>query len=134
MFSFKEITNDDLLKSLRTIKTNASGADNISIAMLNLVMPYCIDTIRNLFNESIRIGEFPKIWKTANVIPIPKVTSPTSFSDLRPISILPALSKLFEKLLAVQIVNFLDENNILPDTQSGFRGNYSTRTALLLVE
>jgi hypothetical protein len=61
MFSFKEITNDDLLKSLRTIKTNASGADNISIAMLNLVMPYCIDTIRNLFNESIRIGEYPKI-------------------------------------------------------------------------
>jgi hypothetical protein len=133
MFSFKEITNDDLLKSLRTIKTNASGADNISIAMLNLVMPYCIDTIRNLFNESIRIGEFPKIWKTANVIPIPKVTSPTSFSDLRPISILPALSKLFEKLLAVQIVNFLDQNNILPDIQSGFRGNYSTRTALLRV-
>jgi hypothetical protein len=61
------------------------------------------------------------------------VTSPTSFSDLRPISILPALSKLFEKLLAVQIVNFLDQNNILPDIQSGFRGNYSTRTALLRV-
>jgi hypothetical protein len=95
--------------------------------MLNLVMPYCIDVIRNLFNESIRIGEFPEIWKTANVILIPKVTSPTSVSDLRPIHIFPALSKLFEKFLTVQIGNFLDENNILPTIQSSFRGNYSTR-------
>jgi hypothetical protein len=61
-----------------------------------------LNLLRNLFNESIRFGEFPKIWKIANVIPIPKVTSPTSFCDLRPISILPALSKLFKlKLLQV---------------------------------
>jgi hypothetical protein len=61
------------------------------------------------------------------------VTPSTSFSDLRPISILPMLSKLFEKLSTVQIGNILNKNNILPDIQSGFRGNYSTRRALLRV-
>ena len=66
--------------------------------------------IRNVFNANIRLKYYPKIWKVAEIIAIPKpgIDASQVFS-YRPISILPVLSKIIEKLI------YLDQANIIPD-------------------
>ncbi|KAJ4438908.1 hypothetical protein ANN_14862 [Periplaneta americana] len=76
---------------------------------------------------------YPQLWKTALVRPLPKVNSPTSAKDYRPISILPVLSKALERIIHKQLSDYLIEFNLLDPLQSGFRNGHSTSTALLNV-
>lgn len=64
---------------------------------------------------------------------MPKVPNPKVFSDLRPISILPAISKILERAVHLQMTSFLAEYKILSDFQAGFRAGHSTTTALVHV-
>ena len=74
--------------------------------------------------------KFPKLWKTAKIRPIPKISSPTSNSDYRPISILPILSKIFERIMLSQLKVTLEQHHVLNDTQSGYRQGHSCVTIL----
>lgn len=86
--------------------------------------------ITHIYNECINTQYFPKAWKRALVFPLPKINQPSQLSHLRSISVLPVLSKIFEKILELQIRKFLNCNNILPLKQSGFRSGFSCATAL----
>ena len=81
-FTFKLINNDDILNALKTIKSQALGVDNINIKMLLIIVPYCVDILKHIFNESITHGVLPDIWKIANVIPIPKISIPLSYKHI----------------------------------------------------
>ena len=74
---------------------------------------------------------FPDLWKTARVCPIPKVTNASEPKDFRPISVLPILSKIFEKIILQQLSKFIEEEAIYKSTQAGFRKGHSTVTLLL---
>ncbi|KAJ4428824.1 hypothetical protein ANN_25817 [Periplaneta americana] len=76
---------------------------------------------------------FPKIWKQAFVLPLPKVKVPTDPNDYRPISILPAISKALERIVHRQITNYMNEHKLFDKYQSGFRAGHNTSTALLKV-
>ena len=93
---------------------------------LNPVLP----VLCHIFNHSLCSNSFPNTWRQAIVIPIPKVPNPLSFSDYRPISILPFLSKVLERIVHQQLSSFLALNKILSPFQSGFRPGHSTVTAL----
>jgi len=82
-------------------------------------------------NQSLMKGVFPESWKTSIVKPLPKVTKPKTLKDLRPISILPAMSKIVEKIAVGQMVDYVNQKDILPKLQSGGRKNHSTCTALV---
>ena len=85
-----------------------------------------------LFRSLLRSGSFPPCWRLANVTPIPKGSSPTSNpSEYRPISITPILSKVFERLISRRIYRFVEDLNLLPRNQFGFRKGLSTMDALL---
>jgi hypothetical protein len=73
------------------------------------------------------------MWKSAEVLPLQKTTSPASPADFRPISILPALSKCLERVAHHQLSKFILNNNLLSIFQSGFRPLHSTATALLKI-
>lgn len=132
-FHFKTVDIYSVSKCLSKIRSNATGADGISIRMIQYSEVYLLKYITYIFNFIITSSTFPTIWKNANVIPLPKSCDPKEFNDLRPISILPTLSKAFEKLLKIQIDEFISIHQILPEHQSGFRANYSTTTALLKI-
>lgn len=131
--SLSEITIESLNKILNSIKSEATGSDGINIRMLRLVSPYCINLILRIINLSLRTGVFPDCWKVASVVPIPKVTNAKSFNELRPISILPTMSKLLEKVVEQQLRASIDNLNIIPMMQSGFRPNFSAMSALIKV-
>jgi len=75
-------------------------------------------------------GEFPDSWKIAHITPIPKICSPSSSSEYRPISVLPVLSKLFEKVLYYRVYSYLTEHNLINKRQYGLRENHSTEQAI----
>lgn len=74
---------------------------------------------------------FHKAWKIGKISPIPKSDNPSSNNDYRPITVLPILSKVYDWLVSIQIVTFIETNHIYSQTMSGFRSNHSTHTALI---
>ena len=130
-FTLKSVEEADVAKAILSIKSNAQGVDGISMDMLLMTLPQTLKIITFIINMSLDMSVFPQIWKTALVTPIPKVSNPAQLKDLRPISILPCLSKVLERIVYTQLFKSLEDNNILPAAQSGFRKGLSTTTALL---
>ena len=132
-FKFNEITGLDIKKVVKTIKTNACGVDDISAYFIKISIEHTADILADIINSSFTNKSFPSRWKQAIVKPIPKVTNPTKASDYRPISLLPAFSKIAEKVAAKQMSIFLQEHKLLDKLQSAYRSSHSTTTALLSV-
>ena len=88
-----------------------------------------IKPITHIVNISFSQGIFPKHWKPAVVVPIFKSADPHSVSNYRPISILPVMSKVIEKLVAEQLISHLNSSQLLHPMQHGFRAHHSTETA-----
>ena len=84
-----------------------------------------------LLNACLRANIFPDCLKKAHVIPLYKKDDPLDPGNYRPISITPALSKVFEKLISQQLTEYLSREKILNAKQFGFRPGYSTSDALL---
>jgi hypothetical protein len=132
-FDFRMATTEEISTALFSIKSKAVGTDGISINMLMYCHPFILPVITHLVNYCIETRTFPDAWKTSYVLPIPKVSSPSEQKDLRPVSILPALSKVLEKILNSQMKEYVEQCSVLPATQSGFRRDYSCNTALIKV-
>ena len=131
-FHFKYISENAIYTSLRNLKSKSSvGKDGISMKMLKEIMPSIIEPVKHLFNLSLRTGFIPESYKCAKIIPIHKASEKDRFDNYRPISILPAFSKLLEKLVCYQVVNFLEKNNIFYEHQYGFRKNRDTTQPLV---
>ena len=86
-----------------------------------------------LINNCLLNGIFPDQLKIAKVCPIFKEGDKNVFTNYRPISILPCLSKVFEKIISERLLSFIHKNNILTASQYGFRRNHSTLMAILKV-
>ena len=93
------------------------GAENLIAPMTAIV------------NNSIMEGEFPSQWKEAAVTPVLKKGSPQVLGNYRPVSCLPAASKLLEIVVCDQLSKYLESNGLLPGNQHGFRPRRSTMTA-----
>jgi len=75
-------------------------------------------------------GEYPDCLKISQIVPVPKRSSPSIPSQYRPISILPTVSKIFEKIIYARVSNFLNKNKLLTNFQYGFRNIVSTELAV----
>ena len=130
-FQLKETSEAVVLKHLQSLKTNkAIGLDNISARLLNCGAQSISHTITKLLNLSIRSGKFPGIWKCSQVSALFKSGDRTNASNYRPISILPTLSKILERVVHSQLHKYFNSTNVLSDNQFGFRSKRSTATAL----
>lgn len=118
-------------RSFGTIKSGAMGLDGISLNMLKLVFFRLLNQITFIINTCIISSHFPIAWKQARVVALPKTADPTEFSQLRPVSVLPTISKVLERILFNQLKQFVDNNNIISAHQSGFREHHSSTTVLV---
>ena len=121
MFNFLEITEEDVVNALSTIKTShGSGVDGISGYFIKTLITILARPLSYLFNCSLLNGTFPDSWKVARIAPIFKEGPTDDPSNYRPISVLPVLSRLFEKIVYNQLCNYLNENQFIYRHQSGF--------------
>ena len=84
-----------------------------------------------IINNFIVTSTFPGIWKITRISPIPKIVNPSQLKNCQPISILPILSKIYEKLVLQQMTEFIEKQLIYHKHQSGYRKNRSTTTLLM---
>ena len=128
-------TKEDVEVHLKTLKNfKATGLDNIFNIYLKKLPIKAIEFLTICFNKCSNLCYFPKVWKTAKVIPILKPKKdPKLASSYRPISLLPCLGKLFEKIIHEKIKEHVTENNIYINKQFGFRNGHSTSHQLLRV-
>ena len=98
---------------------------------MKLACPYIVPVILHLCNLSIRNKCFPNSWKTATITPLHKKGDHSDPTNFRPISILPCVSKILEKIIHCQLYKYLTDHNILTPQQSGFRKGHSTGTCLI---
>lgn len=132
-FVLSQFTACDVKKSILSISSNAAGGDGISRNMIVLILDEILPILCHILNNSILEGTVPSCWKEAQIIPLPKKSNPKSFSEYRPISILPFLSKVLERLVHNQLSSFFNQNMLLNPLQSGFRTGHSTVSALVKV-
>ena len=114
-------------------KSKATGLDKISARLLLESADLIANSLCSIFNRSINSGVFPDEWKCCKVIPLFKQGACSDLNDYRPISIIPVVAKVFERIIYNQIYDYLTKNGLLSDQQSGFRSLHSTVTALLEV-
>ena len=81
--------------------------------------------LTHIFNHSLSQGVFPDLLKLAKVNPILKKDDPHEISNYRPISLLPSISKVLEKIVHNRLHKFITKHKILNSNQYGFRKNYS---------
>ena len=115
----------------RLSASGAVGVDDMPISAIRSCLPAIIPHILHLINTSISTLTFPDAWKVAIVTPIHKSGDPDIAGNFRPISILPALSKILEKVVCSQLSSYLINNHILSPFQYAYRPSHSTEDALL---
>ena len=119
---------NNIVRQLK-MKQNCQSYD-IPSKLLKFANTVVAKWFAELLNRCINEGVFPGSLKIACITPIPKIRNPQSPSDYRPISVLPTLSKVFEKLLYQRVYSFLTQSNAIAKLQYGFRTNHSTDLAI----
>ena len=131
-FSIDQITNNEWNKLISALPLNkACGIDGISARLLKDGAPVVASSLTFIINLSIRTGIFKDDWKVAKVTPIYKEGDKTNPITYLPISVLPIVTKLIERVNFYQFYRHLTEHNLLSEAQSGFRPKHSTLTPLL---
>lgn len=127
-----EPTNEiEIRKIIAKMKNkNSSGFDGLSNRMLKREPHAFSRLLTPLINKSLEEGVFPDCLKTANVIPIHKKGDRANLNNYRPISLLPVLSKIFEKIINQQL-NTVVEDKYIDENQFGFRVGFNTEDAVV---
>lgn len=135
--SFEQFPMIPLEKTLEVLKGIKSGSPSdpcpahILASTADIINP----VVNQILNLSLKMGQIPDRWKRAKILPLLKKTTldPELASNYRPISLLPFFSKALEKVVNNVTTEFVETNSLLHQSQSGFRANFSTETALLEV-
>uniref|UniRef100_A0A8C6ML89 Reverse transcriptase domain-containing protein n=1 Tax=Nothobranchius furzeri TaxID=105023 RepID=A0A8C6ML89_NOTFU len=132
---FEPLTLECLWEIVEPLKPSGSPTDVIPPRLFKEVFSSVGPWVLNMVNSSLSSGVVPESWKHAVVQPLLKKPSldPSTVSNYRPISKLPFLSKVLEKVVYLQLTEFLHANDICEKFQSGFKKGHSTETALLRV-
>lgn len=126
-FKFDMIEEEDVLKILKGLDSNkAVGVDGISSKLLKTVAGGISRSLTSLFNTSLTSGKVPSEWKSAQVTPVHKGGDSELTGNYQPVSVLPAVVKVFGRLVHRQLYNYLQENKLLNPFQFGFRAGHTT--------
>jgi hypothetical protein len=122
----------DILSICRQLKPKiSSGIDYISNKLLMHIAPIISVPLNYLINLSLESGYIPKELKIAKIVPVFKDGGFHNYTNYRPISLISSFAKLLEKIVARQIVRFLNGHNIIYKHQYGFRANHNTSQPVL---
>ena len=131
-FSLNPVSESFVRDQLRQLKPKkAIGLDKVSSRLLKDSADVIAPVLTNIINCSFRKKSFPQSWKSAKVMALFKNSNADNCDNYRPISVLPTVSKIVERVAHIQLYNHLDSNGLLHVKQFGFRRKRSTSSALL---
>ena len=126
-FFLGQVTPSDVSTSAKNLKPKASsGFDHIYTKLMKDTIDFIIEPITHILSQSLSSGIVPEQMKIAKVVPIYKSSDQNTFKNYRSVSLLPAFSKLLEKIVFRQLMTFLTEHKIFYEHQYGFRPKHST--------
>ena len=128
---FSPISLEQLKKEVKSLDTKkATTSKNIPVKHLQVCLDVCSHTLHQIINESLTINnKFPDEFKLAEVTPVFKSEEKSNAKNYRPISVLPTVSKLLERIMENQITSHLE--SYLSPYLCGYRKGYSTQHALV---
>ena len=133
-FMIKEVEVEEVFKLIMKLKnSSATGVDYIDTNIIKLVARNIAPPLTHIINLSVKSSTFPSLWKWAKVVPLLKSASadPILPKSYRPVALLPIMSKILEKVVFSQLVEYLEENRIIHPNLHGSRAGHDTSTALL---
>ena len=131
----KLFTSSEIKSCLSDLSQTAAGPDEINNIVLSNLPSESVTLLLDIFNNIWTNKQFPDSWRKATIIPIPKPGKDHSNpSNYRPIALTSCLCKLMEKLVSKRLIWYLETNNKLSKSQSGFRKNRSTTDQLIRLE
>ena len=123
-----------MIKTIDKLPSKTSSCvDGIYPVLLKYIKHEISKPVTLILNQCLTTGIFPDKLKIAKVVPIYKGADENIFNNYRPISILPALSKVFEKIVFNQTYTYFDDHNLFFGNQYGFQKKYFTELAVLEV-
>ena len=132
VFVFQNVTEEYVSKLIDQMKSKTSrGVDDLSNKLLKDIKDEIVPPLTVMINHCLNSGIFPDKLKVAKVMPVYKKCEKYLFNNYRPISILPSVSKVFERVMHNQLYSYLTNNHLLYENQYGFRDKHSTELAAL---
>ena len=129
-FNFNTITESEVLSIINKLKSkNSSGKNEISNKLLKSIKDEIAKPLTIIINQSLKTGIFPDALKIAKVKPLYKKSDIFSLNNYRPISLLPTISKIIERVMYTQLYIYFNAKNLLSEQQYGFRSQHSTELA-----
>ena len=118
--TFHCVSNDFIANFIKFSRVKTCGLDPLSASVVTKCLPSLLPVITDIVNFSLDEAFIPNSLKTALIILLLKTTNLNAedFKNLHPVSNLPFISKLIEKLVAAQLVQYIDENNLGEKLQS----------------
>ena len=131
-FSFRPISYIEVRDIIKNLKNKACrDSHHLNVPLLKLVREIIVYPLTKLINQSIESGHFPDVLKRALVVPVYKGKGDRDeVGNYRPISLLPVISKVFERGIAAQILNYFETNHLFTEAQHGFRKQHSTISSI----
>ena len=126
-FSFQCVSEATVRKVVKSLPSNKATAGEFSVNVLKNSKTCFFDLI-NCINEAIENNKFPDSLKLSDITPLYKKLDPSDKVSYKPVSVLPLLSKVFEKIICDQFYEYLE--NFLNEFMCGFRKAHSTQHAL----
>ena len=131
-FKIPLITSEQVLSFINKLDpAKATGIDGLGPKIIKLAANVLSPSIAMLITKSLLTGTFPSQFKLAKIFPIHKGGDKTDPLNYRPISILPTVSKIFERHVNQHLMGFLNKYKLIHENQSGFRQKHSCQTALV---
>ena len=129
-WQFKCVSDQEIIIAIDNLENKSStGCDGISNKLLKFIKDVVTKPLTLIINQMIVTGIYPKAFKTSKVRPLLKKGDNTLLSNYRPISLLPTISKIFERISYNQLSNYFNDSNLLAEQQYGFRPRHSTELA-----
>ena len=129
---FEKIHEDDILKIFNKMDNkSSSGYDMFSNKIIKAIKNEISKPLTLIINQMLESGIFPDSLKIAKIIPLYKKRNINSITNHRPISLLPTLTKVFERVIFNQLYLYRDHNNLLSEEQYAFRANHSAELAAI---
>ena len=129
VFDFSKVDQTDVLKVISSLNNSKSVSGSIPTRMLKIAANICVPFLTSCFNNCVESGTFPDRLKLADIIPSFKKGSSTDKANYRPISLLPIVSKIFERLIVNQLNVYFEPQ--FSKLLCGFRKGHSTQHAIL---